>query len=152
MSASKDPTDALSLSAHARSDADDAPGGTSNGPRSRFTLSVEGVELWGRCGGTAEERAVGQRLVIDVRLVPAEAAGIASDELAGTVDYGAVLGLVREAVEGHEYRLIERLADEICGRLWRAYALVEAAVTVRKPAPPVGLPIGAAAAEVVRRA
>ena len=64
----------------------------------------------------------------------------------------SVAGLVREAVEGRQYRLIERLADEICGRLWGAYALAEAAVTVRKPAPPVGLPIGAAAAEVVRRA
>ena len=105
-------------------------------PRCDFTLRVEGVELWCRCGVTEEERAVGQRLVIDVRLVPEQSPGLATDELAGTIDYGAVVGLVREAVEGHEYRLIERLADEICGRLWGAYALVEAAVTVRKPAPP----------------
>lgn len=121
-------------------------------PRVGFTLYVEGVDLWGRCGVTTEERAVGQRLVIDVRLAPADATGPASDELAGTIDYGEVVDLVRQAVEGREYRLIERLADEICHRLWSAYALAEAAVTVRKPAPPVGLPIGAAAAEVVRRA
>jgi 7,8-dihydroneopterin aldolase/epimerase/oxygenase len=115
------------------------------------TLRVEGIDLWGRCGVTDAERAVGQRLVVDVRLVPAHAPGLTSDELTGTVDYGGIVGIVREAVEGGEYRLIERLADEICGRLWKAYAPAEAAVTVRKPAPPVGLPIGAATAEVVRR-
>jgi dihydroneopterin aldolase len=121
-------------------------------PDTGFTLRVEGIELWGHCGVTDEERAVGQRLIVDIRLVPAEATSLASDELARTVDYGDVVRVVREAVEGAEYRLIERLADEICGRLWRAYALVEAAASVRKPAPPVGLPIGAAVAEVVRRA
>jgi dihydroneopterin aldolase len=113
---------------------------------------VEGIELWGRCGVSDEERAVGQRIAIDVRLVPVHAPGLVSDELAGTIDYGEVVALVRDAVEGREYRLIERLADEICSRLWSAFALLEAAVVVRKPAPPVGLPIGAAVVEVVRRA
>jgi len=114
-------------------------------------IGVEGVELWGRCGVTEEERAVGQRLVVDVLLEPVETAGLQTDDLAGTVDYGAVVALVREAVEGSEYRLLERLADEIAGRLTTAFALREVVVTVRKPAPPVGLPIGAARVEVVRR-
>jgi dihydroneopterin aldolase len=121
-------------------------------PHTDFAIRVAGVELWGSCGVSDEERAVGQRIVVDVRLVPVEAPGLATDELAGTIDYGEVVALIRDAVEGHEYRLIERLADEICGRLWSAYVLLEAAVVVRKPAPPVGLPIGAAAVEVVRRA
>jgi len=114
-------------------------------------IGVEGVELWGRCGVTEEERAVGQRLVVEVRLEPVETSGLRTDDLAGTIDYGAVVALVREAVEGREYRLLERLADEIAARLTVAFAVREVSVTVRKPAPPVGSPIGAAWVEVARR-
>jgi len=117
-----------------------------------LTLRIEGVELWGRCGVAPEERAVGQRLVVDVRLVPTNTVGATSDDLENTVDYGEVVGIVRDAVEGAEYRLIERLADEICRRLLASFDLVEVAVRVRKPSPPVGLPIGGASAEVARRA
>lgn len=119
--------------------------------RAQLTLRVKGIDLWGRCGVTTEERAVGQRLVVDVRLEPVDISGTATDELDGTVDYGAVVAVVREAVEGAEYRLIERLADEICRRLLGSFELREVAVAVSKPAPPVGLPIGGAVAEVVRR-
>lgn len=114
-------------------------------------ICLQGIELWGHCGVTEEERAVGQRLVVDVRLTPAEAPGLRTDDVADTVDYGAVVAIVRAAVEGREYRLIERLADEIAGRLAAGFSVSELAVTVCKPAPPVGLPIGAAVVEVVRR-
>ncbi len=114
-------------------------------------IGVEGVELWGRCGVTEEERAVGQRLVVEVLLEPVETAGLQTDDLAGTVDYGAVVAVIREAVEGREYRLLERLADEIAGRLTTELSVREVSVRVRKPAPPVGSPIGAAWVEVVRR-
>ncbi len=35
----------------------------------RLTIAVEGLRLRGRCGVTAEERALGQTLVFDLRLV-----------------------------------------------------------------------------------
>ena len=38
-----------------------------------LSISVEGIELRGRCGVSAEERAVGQTLVVDVRLEPGSA-------------------------------------------------------------------------------
>jgi len=117
-----------------------------------LTLRVEGIGVWGRCGVSEEERAVGQRLVVDVRLIPRCVSGATSDELNDTVDYGEVVGVVRGAAEDVEYRLIERLADEICGRLLAAFSLEEVAVRVCKPAPPVGIPIDGASAEVVRRA
>ena len=35
-----------------------------------LSIILEGIELRGRCGVTAEERAIGQTLVVDVRLDP----------------------------------------------------------------------------------
>ena len=118
----------------------------------RMTITIAGIELRGRCGVTAEERAVGQTLVIGVRLVPLAVGGAVSDELADTIDYGAVVDLVRGAVEGHEYHLIERLATVISDRLWAAFSLVETAVTVHKPAQPVSVAVTEARVEVVRTA
>jgi dihydroneopterin aldolase len=116
------------------------------------TIGIDGVELRGHCGVSAEERAVGQRIVVDVRLVPREAPGLDSDELAGTVNYSEVTRTVRTAVEGREYNLIERLATVIAEELFAGHRLSEVTVRVRKPAPPVSIPVQAAWAEVTRRA
>jgi dihydroneopterin aldolase len=116
------------------------------------TIGLDGVELRGRCGVSPEERIVGQRIVVDVRLVPREAPGLESDDLADTVNYSAVTETVRSLVEGREYHLIERLAAVIADELFAVHNLSEVAVRVRKPSPPVSIPVAASWAEVVRRA
>ena len=98
-----------------------------------------------------EERAVGQRLLVDVRLAPRTAAALASDDLADTIDYGVVTTVVARAVSAAEYKLIERLAAVIADDLLAALPVDEVIVTVRKPAPPVSVPVAAARVEVARR-
>lgn len=117
-----------------------------------LTVAVEGIALRGRCGVTAEERAAGQTLVVDVRLVPRETRAMATDELADTADYGRVVDLVREVVEGGEFNLLERLATAILDRVWEGFALTVLEVAVAKVAPPVSVPVDAARVEVARRA
>jgi dihydroneopterin aldolase len=119
---------------------------------SRLSISVEGIELRGRCGVTPEERAVGQTLVVDVHLEPLDCPGSLSDDLSGTVDYGWVVDVVRGIVEGHEFNLLERLAEVIADAIWDPLDLVFLEVAVTKPAPPVTIPIAAARVEVVRSA
>ncbi len=115
-----------------------------------LSITVEGIELRGRCGATPEERAVGQTLVVDVRLEPSTLGGGLSDELADTVDYGIIVDMVRGIVEGSEFSLLERLATVIVDAIWEEFspALLEVAVT--KPMPPVSIPVAAARVEVVR--
>ena len=115
-----------------------------------LTITVEGIELRGRCGVTAEERAVGQVLVVDVRLEPARCPGAESDDLAGTLDYGRIVDLVRGIVEGAEFKLLERLATVLADALWAEADLAFLEVAVAKPSPPVAIPIAAARVEVVR--
>jgi dihydroneopterin aldolase len=118
----------------------------------RVSISVEGIELRGRCGVTPEERAVGQLLVVDVRLEPVSCPGTQSDDLSGTVDYGWVVDVVRGIVEGREFNLLERLAEVISDAIWEPLDLAFLEIAVTKPAPPVAIPIAAARVEVVRTA
>ncbi|MFA4964439.1 MAG: dihydroneopterin aldolase [Thermoleophilia bacterium] len=117
-----------------------------------LSISIEGIELRGRCGVSAEERAVGQTLVVDVRLEPAQCPGALSDDIAGTVNYGQVVDVVRGIVEGGEFHLLERLATVIADALWAHFDLAFLEVAVSKPSPPVAIPIAAARVEVVRTA
>jgi 7,8-dihydroneopterin aldolase/epimerase/oxygenase len=116
----------------------------------RTSIFIEGLRLRGRCGVTAEERALGQTLVVDVRLVPLECEGTQTDRLEDTVNYGQVVRDVCEVVDGGEFHLLERLATVIADRLWQP-ALEELVVRVRKLTPPVAAPADAAAVEVARR-
>ena len=115
-----------------------------------LSITIEGIELRGRCGVTPEERAVGQTLVVDVRMEPSSRVAGETDALDDTVDYGRVVDLVRAVVEGGEFHLLERLATVIAEGIWDLFepALLEVAVT--KPQPPVSIPVAAARVEVVR--
>jgi 7,8-dihydroneopterin aldolase/epimerase/oxygenase len=116
----------------------------------RLSISVTGIALRGRCGVTAEERAVGQSLVVDVLLEPASCSGAETDDLEGTVDYGRVVEVVRSVVESGEFRLLERLATVIADALWDEADLLRVEVGVAKLVPPVSIPVDAARVEVAR--
>jgi dihydroneopterin aldolase len=117
-----------------------------------LSIILDGIELRGRCGVTAEERAIGQTLVIDVRLDPQPCGAGQSDELDDTVNYSRIVDYVRGVVEGGEFNLLERLATVICDGLWDQFDPLLVEVAVSKVAPPVKLPIHAARVEVVRTA
>lgn len=116
------------------------------------TIGVSGICLKARIGVTEEERTTERTLMVDVELVPRGVDGLRSDDLAGTVDYARVVQLVAEFVTGGEYRLIEHLAALLCDRLVSEVAIRQVSVTVRKPTPPVDVPVTDAWARVTRRA
>ncbi len=119
---------------------------------SNLSIILDGIELRGRCGVTAEERAIGQTLVVDVRLDPQARGAGRSDDLADTVSYSLIVDFVRDVVEGDEFHLLERLATVLCDGLWDEFDPVLVEVAVSKVAPPVSLPIHTARVEVVRTA
>jgi 7,8-dihydroneopterin aldolase/epimerase/oxygenase len=117
-----------------------------------LTVVVRGIALRGRCGVTAEERAVGQTLVVDVHLTPCTSRAAETDALDDAVDYARVVDTVRDVVEGGEFHLLERLATAIADRVWEAFPVTALRVAVAKLAPPVAVPVEAARVEVARRA
>lgn len=103
-------------------------------------ILLRGLRGRGRHGVLPAERDLGQVFIADVALqLDLRAAG-RSDDLADTVDYGALAASVVARIEGEPVDLLERLAQEIAD-ICLAFPLV-ALVTVElhKPAAPIGVP------------
>jgi dihydroneopterin aldolase len=84
------------------------------------------------------ERAELQTIEMDVDLtLDLQPAGT-SDDLAQTVDYGAVFELCRARAESGEYHLLEGLAEKVAMDVLAAQSAVASiCVTVRKPGVPI---------------
>lgn len=117
-----------------------------NGDRVR----LHGLRFSGRHGVFAEERERDQPFVVNVDLfVDLRAAG-ASDDLAQTVDYGAVAQTVRAIIEGPSVQLIETLAERIAAELLRTTTAEAVWVRVAKPEAPIGVTFDTVAVEILR--
>ena len=119
---------------------------------SRDRISLTGMTFIGRHGVLPEERALGQRFIVDVAMECDTAEAGAADDLARTVDYSSVYRLVQEIVTGAPRNLIEAVAEGIASAVLEAQARV-AAVTVRvaKPDVRLGDSVQALAAVEIRR-
>ena len=100
-------------------------------------IGLSGMVFYGHHGVRAEERSLGQRLVVDVELERDLATAGRSDDLADTSDYSAVYRIVGEVVEGPSHNLLERLADEVAHCLLDSFAVTAVRVRVSKPQPPI---------------
>jgi 7,8-dihydroneopterin aldolase/epimerase/oxygenase len=95
-------------------------------------ITLHGLGLNARVGVPEAERAVPQRLAADVTLWPAAALSGLGDELRRTVNYSQAAGVCRETGARGEFRLIETLADALCGALLDAFRLRRVRITLRK--------------------
>jgi dihydroneopterin aldolase len=100
-------------------------------------ILISGLREMGVHGVLPEEQTRPQPFQVDVELhVDVSAAG-ASDDLADTVDYGAVCEAVSRIVSSEQYRLLERLATRIAEVCRADPRVVGVVVEVRKLHPPV---------------
>ncbi|MDU5144745.1 MAG: dihydroneopterin aldolase [Paenibacillus dendritiformis] len=100
-------------------------------------MQLHRMEFFGKHGVFAEERALGQRWVVDLDLqIDLQKAG-QSDKLEDSINYAEVFYSVKSIVEEQSYLLVEALAERIAETLLEGYpAIHEAHVRVTKPHPP----------------
>jgi dihydroneopterin aldolase len=114
----------------------------------RITLS--GLVVRGYHGVFEHERADGQDFVVDVALdVDTSAAG-RSDDLADTVDYGALAATIAAIVSGEPVNLLETLAGRIATACLADARVTSAEVTVHKPNAPIPLTFDDVAVTITR--
>jgi dihydroneopterin aldolase len=115
-----------------------------------WTVSLVGLEIFGRHGVFDEERELGQRFVVDLDMELGPCRAGETDELADTIDYSSIADLVAEIVAGPAVDLLERLAARIADAvLERDRRITAATVHVHKPH--VAIPYTIAEARVVLR-
>lgn len=100
-------------------------------------IELRGVRVRGHHGVFEHERREGQDFVVDLVLWTDFTAAAASDDLADTVDYGALALLVRDVVAGEPRNLVETVASEIADAVMRREAVHAVEVTVHKPQAPI---------------
>src|SRR6516162_9264992 len=77
-------------------------------------ISVVDLEVFYRVGVPDEERAKPQRLLLTVDMDFDFSAAAKTDAIADTIDYFAVSQRLLKFGEGREWKLIEKLAADIC--------------------------------------
>jgi 7,8-dihydroneopterin aldolase/epimerase/oxygenase len=115
-------------------------------------ILLEGMRFYAYHGVNPEERALGQRFVVDVVLAVDLRRPGQSDDLVDTVSYSAVYKVVRGIVEGEPRNLIEAVAEEIAAAVLTGFPQVAGVtVTVRKPEVPMkGSLLDAAGVRITR--
>ncbi len=102
-------------------------------------IVLTGLRVHGWHGVHEHERRDGQEFVVDVTLWVDLERAAATDELADTIDYGAVATRTAEIVGGQPCRLIEAVAGRVAEELMRDERVHAVEVTVHKPAAPIPL-------------
>jgi len=105
------------------------------------SIRIDGLRVFGHHGVLAHERELGQTFTVDVALELDLAAAGASDDLADTVDYGALTGALAAVVSDERYDLIERLAQRLAETCLEDRRVAAVTVTVHKPHAPVPAPV-----------
>ncbi len=114
-------------------------------------IELRGLRVVGTHGVLDEERQRAQPFDVDVVLAVDLAPAGASDDLADTVDYGAVTNAAAAEVAGAHADLIEHLAERIATSVLAVAARADAVqVTVTKVRPPVAHDLATAAVTISR--
>jgi 7,8-dihydroneopterin aldolase/epimerase/oxygenase len=112
------------------------------------TIEITGLSLYTHHGVTAEERKIGQRLLLDVRFDAGEPDALITDRVEDTIDYGEVCQQVALAAQERSYKTLERLCSAIADRMMDRYNADAVTVRATKPEPPIPLPVEEVTVEV----
>ncbi|WP_279103617.1 dihydroneopterin aldolase [Gordonia paraffinivorans] len=102
-------------------------------------IELRGLRVRGNHGVFDHERADGQDFFIDITLWLDLRVAAASDDLADTVDYGALAQLAADIVGGEPRNLIETVGAEIAEKIMDDERITACEVVVHKPSAPIPL-------------
>lgn len=100
-------------------------------------IHIHNIRAYGYTGYLPEEQTLGQWFSADVLLSFDLSKAGASDHLEDTVDYRAVIQIVKDTIENSKFALVERLATVICQRLLAESGIQQVKLCLTKEAPPI---------------
>jgi dihydroneopterin aldolase len=96
------------------------------------TIRLEGLSVFGHHGARPYEKEAGQRLEVDLELIPVDDRAESSDKLADAVDYDMLYRTVRDVVEGKSYHLLEALAADVASTILERFSIRRVRVRISK--------------------
>jgi dihydroneopterin aldolase len=95
-------------------------------------IHIHDLEVFYRVGVPDEERAQAQRLLLDLQLHLDFRQASVTDDLSKTVNYFAVTQCLLKFGENREWRLIEKLAEDIASTILTEFRPARIRVEVKK--------------------
>ena len=114
-------------------------------------VEIRGLELLAYCGVLDEEQARKQPFRLDLDLYADLSQAGRSDDLAHTVDYGAVTDRVVAQISEERYQLVERMAQRVADLALESPVVSAVTVRVAKLRPPIAAQVVTAGARIHRR-
>jgi dihydroneopterin aldolase len=112
-------------------------------------IEIRDLRAFGLHGVLPHERERAQPFSVDLDAYFDVSPAAASDALADTVDYGALVQQVAEVVCGTSFSLLEALAAAVARRVLDDDRVARVEVVVRKMRPPVDVDVGSVGVRVV---
>lgn len=105
--------------------------------RATDTIELHGMAFYGYHGHKPEERELGQRFFVDLKVaVDLREAG-RTDNLDATVDYGRLYRIAEAVVQGESRDLLESVAEAVAERVLAISKVESVHVAIRKPSAPI---------------
>ncbi len=98
------------------------------------TIFLEQVKVETKLGVPEWERMVPQTIILDVEIGYDLSKSCKSDNIADTIDYGAVVSRIRETLNENSFQLVEALAEHVCQLILKEFTAVSVKIKVAKPA------------------
>lgn len=102
-------------------------------------ITLTGLRVFGRHGVFDHERADGQEFLVDVTVWIDLDAAARSDDLADTLDYGALAQRATAIVGGPPCKLVEAVAGRVADDVMTDARVHAVEVTIHKPSAPIPL-------------
>ena len=100
-------------------------------------IELRGLRAAGICGALPEEQERAQPFEVDLDVEADLGPAGRSDDLADTLDYGAIAAAVERVITTERFTLLERLAARLAEVVMSDPRATAVTVTVRKLRPPV---------------
>lgn len=98
------------------------------------TIFISELKVQTKLGVPDWERMVAQTIIIDIEIGYDLSLAGKSDAIADTIDYGAVVGRIRQTLNEHSFQLVEALAEHICQLIFSEFKASNVKIKVAKPA------------------
>ena len=103
------------------------------------TIFISELKVKTKLGVPAWERMVAQTIILDIEIGYDLSKSCKSDNIADTIDYGAVVARIHETLKEHNFQLVEALAEHVCQMIFKEFKAESVKIKVAKPGILAGL-------------
>lgn len=114
-------------------------------------ITIQNLEIFAKHGVFPEENVLGQKFILSAVLYTDTRKAGRTDDLEHSIHYGEVSHFIKNFVEGHTFKLLESVVEQLAQELLLSFSLLEKVdLEIKKPWAPIGLPLDTVSIQISR--